>query len=84
MTVAVVLTKSAQKDVSKLPVFVQAAAAAEFVRLVDYPNVTGVKAMQGAWKGHYRTVIAKNYRVIFTLSTGTITVVRVRNRKEAY
>lgn len=83
MTVAVLISKSAQKDFNGLPVAVQADVTAMFVALANYPKVTGIKPLKGGMKGLFRARVG-NYRVVFTLTTGTITVVQITDRKETY
>jgi hypothetical protein len=75
--------KSAQKDAAGLPTTIRLAAADEFACLADYLNVAGVKALEGSWKGHHRTVIAQNYRALHPLNRA-VTVVAASDRKEAY
>ncbi len=83
MPVTVVFTKSASKSVADLPAIVQARIAAKIAELFSYPNVTGIKALKGAFKGHFRVRVG-NYRIIFTFSNGVITIVAVDDRKESY
>ena len=83
MSIAVLLTKSAAKDVLGLPAIVQARAAAKFVELASYPNVSGVKALKGALKGRYR-VRVRSYRILFTVGAGALTIIAVDDRKESY
>lgn len=83
MTVAVLLSKSAQKDIDGLPVVIQARVAEKIVTLADYPTVTGVKALKGELQGTYRVRVG-SYRILFTIGSGTITITAVDDRKEAY
>ncbi len=83
MTVAVLISKAAQKDFNGLPASVQASVNDMFLALANYPNVTGIKALKGGMKGLLRARVG-NYRVVFTLTTGTITVVQITDRKETY
>jgi mRNA-degrading endonuclease RelE of RelBE toxin-antitoxin system len=80
---AVVLTKSAAKDIESLPAVVQARVAAKIVDLRAYPDTNGVKALKGALKGRYRVRVG-SYRILFTVSGTTLTIVAVEDRKEAY
>lgn len=81
--VVVVLTKSAQKDIVRLPADVQADVNAKVIQLRDYPAVASIKALQGAMKGQLRVRVG-NYRIVFTFAAGTITIVAVTDRKETY
>ena len=42
-----------------------------------------VKALAGEWQGYFRLRVGE-YRVMFTMIPGEITVVRVRHRSAAY
>jgi mRNA-degrading endonuclease RelE of RelBE toxin-antitoxin system len=84
MTVAVVISKAAQKEVSKLPAFVQARVADAIVELANYPAVMGVKAMKGQHKGKLRITIGRDYRIMFTVAANVLTIVKVGDRKEIY
>ena len=83
MAVAVLLSKSAQRDVETLPAVVQARVAEKIVALAAYPNVAGVKALKGALKGTYRVRVG-SYRILFTTAPGALTITAVDDRKEAY
>ena len=83
MAVTVLITKSAQKEFSKLPAFAQAQVTAKLAALALWPAVTGVKALQGALRGTYR-VRTGNYRIQFTVSGDDLTVVSVDDRKDSY
>ncbi|MBL8231346.1 MAG: type II toxin-antitoxin system RelE/ParE family toxin [Bryobacterales bacterium] len=53
--------------------------------LTDY-GATGagdVKALAGEWQGHFRLRVG-DYRVIFTISSEEITIIRVRHRSDVY
>lgn len=83
MAVTVLISKSAQKDFSKLPAFAQLQVTAKFAALAAWPTVSNVKALQGALRGSYR-VRTGNYRIQFTVSGDTLTVVSVDDRKDSY
>jgi len=83
MTVAVSISKAAQKDIDGLPAVAKAQVAAVLTLLPNYPAIVGVKALKGALKGTYR-VRAGNFRVLFTLGSGTLTVTGVDDRKDVY
>ncbi len=83
MTVAVLITKSAQKEIQNLPALVQVRVQDVILGLVEYPNVVGVKALKGSRKGEYRIRVGA-YRIVFVLSTGTVTVTTVDARKDVY
>jgi len=83
MTVTVLVSTKAQRSIDNLPAIVKARVLAKVQALKDYPAVSGIKALKGEWLGHYRVRVG-DYRVIFTLASGSITVVAVDDRKEAY
>lgn len=84
MAVTVSITKSAQKDFDKLQPTVKADVAAVLAILPNYPAVPHVKALQGKLKGTYRVKVGRNFRILFTLGAGTLTVVGIDDRKDAY
>jgi mRNA interferase RelE/StbE len=83
MTVAVNISKAAQKDIASLPVLVQVRVQDAILGLAAYPQVVGVKALKGSLKGQYRVRVG-SYRVVFTLASGVLTVVAVDDRKDVY
>lgn len=83
MTVAVNISKAAQKDIASLPVLVQVRVQDAILLLAAYPQVVGVKALKGSLKGQYRVRVG-SYRVVFTLASGVLTVVAVDDRKDVY
>lgn len=62
---------------------IQARVAQAIVALRGYPNVSGVKPLKGALKGVLRIRVG-SYRILFTFSSGVITITAVDDRKEAY
>lgn len=83
MAVTVNVSGSAQKDIAKLPAFVQAQVAAKIAHLAAWPNVSGCKALKGALKGTWRARVG-NYRVQFVVAGDTLTIVSVDDRKDSY
>lgn len=83
MPVAVLITRSAQKDIEELPAVVQARVAAKIVEIAGYPTVSNIKALKGSLKGQHRARIG-NYRILFTVSDQTLTITRVVIRGGAY
>ena len=61
--VAVLLTRSALKDIEELPAIVQARVAAKIVELAGYPKVSNIKALKGSLAGQHRAR-SGDYRVI--------------------
>lgn len=83
MTVAVVLTESAAKQIQALPATIKARIADVVVRLREYPAVSGVKHLRGDLRGESR-VRTGDYRIIFTVSGSTLTITKVAHRRDVY
>ncbi|MCL2726500.1 MAG: type II toxin-antitoxin system RelE/ParE family toxin [Polyangiaceae bacterium] len=81
--VAVVITESAKKDVRKLPAAVKARVAEAITELASYPQVAGIKALKGALAGKLRVRVG-DYRIVFTVSKGMLTIDAIADRKEIY
>lgn len=83
MTVAVLISKAAQKDITALPVAIQVRVQDAILGLAAYPQVSGIKALKGSLRGKYRVRVG-SYRVVFELGSGALTVVAVDDRKDVY
>lgn len=79
----VVLLPAAQADFAELPPTIKARVRDVLVRLADFPNISGYKALKHGWKGHYR-IRTGDYRVIFYVADPNVIVVRIANRKDVY
>ena len=79
----VLLTPEAQADFDALPVVIKARVLQIFERLAQWPNVSGAKALSGAWAGHYR-IRTGDWRVIFRVVTPKVVVVRIKHRSDVY
>ncbi len=53
--------------------------------LTEYGHhgVGDIKMLTGKWQGYFRLRVG-DYRVVFTISTDEITIIRVRHRSESY
>ena len=60
----VLITPEAQQQFSRLPRVIQARVLKIFVRLRDWPDVSGAKPLSGDLAGHYR-IRTGDYRVQF-------------------
>jgi len=80
---AVEFTKSAQKELSKLPIEVSIRIAKAILKLSENPRIGNVRPMVGVSSWRLRV---GDYRVIYDISdnTFTILIIRVRHRKEVY
>ena len=83
MIYAVEFTKSAQKELKKLPKDVGIRIARAIVKLSNNPKQGKVRPMVGIKSWRLRV---GDYRVIYDISDAklTILVVRVRHRKDVY
>jgi mRNA interferase RelE/StbE len=52
-------------------------------RLHDWPRVSGAKPLRGRLKGSYR-VRTGDWRIIFNIHGGVLTITAISNRKDAY
>lgn len=83
MMVAVLLTPSARQEFNALPLVIQARVRDVFVRLSRWPNVSGAKPLQHAWKRHFRIRVG-DFRVVFHFATPDVIVVRIMHRSAVY
>jgi mRNA interferase RelE/StbE len=82
----VTIRDEALDDLERLPGSIQARVLEVVERLERWPQVSGVKALTGDWRGHSR-IRTGDYRVVFRVFSGPperIVVVRVAHRKEVY
>jgi mRNA interferase RelE/StbE len=83
MTYVVEFTKSAQKELKKLPKSVGIRIAKAILKLSENPRVGKVRPMVGvkSWR-----LKVGDYRVIYDISDDilTVLVIRVRHRKDVY
>ena len=76
------LTKRAVKDLKRLPERLSAKALEIIGRLDDEP-ARGLK-LKGALKGKRSTLLGKSHRIIYETSGGTVIILAIRHRKDAY
>ena len=80
--VRVVLTRRAQKDVSKL----ESGAAKRILRTlkgIDELPVPGARALRDSQIGSYRLRVG-DFRIIFDIDGSTVVVLRIGHRREIY
>ena len=78
------LTSGAEKDLSLLPKTILKIVDGRILALAEDPRPSGVKKFKGP-RPFYR-IRAGSYRVVYLVddSSRTVTVARVRHRKEVY
>ena len=79
----VVVTPEAQAQFHRLPVAMQARIEKVFVRLRQWPAVSGAKALRGARAGRYR-MRTGDYRVQLVAAGAVVTVEKVGHRDRFY
>ena len=79
----IVLSPEAQIEFSGLPAGLKPRVEAVFIRLTNWPQVSGVKWLRHEWTGHGRIRVG-DWRVIFTFESPDIIVVRIKHRSEVY
>ena len=83
MTVRVLLTPEGQGEFDALPLTIQARVRDVFVRLEQWPNVSGAKPLSYDWRGHFRIRVG-DWRVIFRVVAPDVVVVRIMHRSKVY
>jgi len=83
------LNQDAREDFLNLDTRQKAGFQEEKKNLKAWPATSGAKPLENRWKGHFRLVLCKDWRVLFRVLPGTvepdhITVVRLRHRSVAY
>jgi mRNA-degrading endonuclease RelE of RelBE toxin-antitoxin system/DNA-binding XRE family transcriptional regulator len=81
--VEVFQTVRAQKKIRKLPTALRARVAARIAELSAYPDVSGIKPLQGALAGVFSTRVGPK-RILFTIGSGSITITDVDDRRDVY
>ena len=81
----VLITPSAQAEFDALPVVIRVRVAAVFVRLQNWPKVSGAKPLRGNLKGSHR-IRTGDYRVVFRPSAddSVVTVWKIGHRGGIY
>lgn len=79
----VTIRDDALDDLEHLPGSMQERVLEVVERLEHWPQVSGVKALTGDWRGYSR-IRTGDYRVVFNVFADRIVVVRVAHRKEVY
>jgi mRNA interferase RelE/StbE len=76
---------AARMEFEALPLRIQARVQEVFIRLIRWPDVSGVKPLRGSLKGAYR-IPTGDWRVLFTVDERAmrVTVFRIANRRDVY
>lgn len=76
------LTRSASKQLSKLPITISDKAREIIRRLDDEPSLG--KKLQGPLRGKRSARLGRSHRIIYTASDGQVVVLTISARKDAY
>jgi mRNA interferase RelE/StbE len=79
----VLITPEAQREFDRLPLPIQGRVRLVFVRLIDWPEVSGAKPLTGDLSGNYR-IRTGDYRIVFRVRGDVVTVWKIGNRKDVY
>jgi len=79
------VTADAFSELDDVPRAVRTRIVAIFERLESWPELSGVKALRGVLKGHFR-IRTGDYRVIFSVSAdhNVVTVWKIGYRGDVY
>lgn len=77
------ITPTAQKQFDDLPFVIQTRLEKVYLRLEQWPEVSGAKPLVGGLAGRYR-IRTGDYRVQFSVSGDVVTVERVGHRDGFY
>jgi len=79
------VTDEAQTEFESLPMTMQPRIQELFLRLIHWPEVSGIKPLRGELKGSYR-IRSGDWRVLFRVDQPAkqITVFRIANRRDVY
>ena len=77
------LTPDATAQHAKLPRVIQERVRKILVRLKDWPEVSGAKALKGNFGGWYR-IRTGDYRLLFRIIAGIVTVEKIGHRSKFY
>ena len=81
--VTVLLSPEAQTNFDDLPPTIRVRVLRIFERLASWPQVSGAKALSGAWTGHHR-IRTGDWRIIFKVVSPRVIVVRIKHRSQVY
>ncbi|MGE4169254.1 MAG: type II toxin-antitoxin system RelE/ParE family toxin [Candidatus Margulisiibacteriota bacterium] len=76
------ISKKAQKELEELPALMLRRFDKRLLELIDNPFPTDSKKLSGSL--HTYRLREGDYRLVYTVEEATITVLRVRHRKDVY
>jgi len=79
----VALTAQAMEQFSDLPRSIQPRINNVILRLAQWPNISGTKALTGNLAGNYR-IRTGDYRIVFKVTAEKIIIWKIANRKDVY
>ena len=83
MMTQVEITAEALEQRGRLPIPIQQRVNTVFARLMDWPQVSGAKALRGKLGGNWR-IRTGDYRVIFRVKGDVVTVWKIGYRGGIY
>ena len=80
------MNREARADFNSLDPQVQIAAIEEVRKLKRWPDVSGVKHLEGRWAGHARLKVRKDWRLLFRILTARarLVIIRIGHRSVVY
>ena len=79
----VIITPDAQREFAVLPIPIQFRVRNVFIRLANWPNVSGAKPLKGKLAGNYR-IRTGDYRIVFRVTGDTVIVWKIGYRGDVY
>lgn len=79
----VVLTPTAARDFSALPLTMKRRVQTVFVRLASWPATSGAKPLRRALAGTFR-IRTGDWRVVFRVDAEEILIERIAHRRDVY
>ena len=84
LEVEVEIGPDAQAQFEELPLVIQARARSVFIRLRNWPDVSGAKPLKGDYAGSFR-IRTGDYRIVFKpVSATKLNVWKIGDRKDVY
>ncbi|MCU0326370.1 MAG: type II toxin-antitoxin system RelE/ParE family toxin [Spirosomaceae bacterium] len=85
MKYKVIISNSAEKELSKLPKEVILKIKQKVIQLADNPFISGYKQLKGSQDKFYRIRVG-NYRIIYSVQNNEliITIIKIGHRREIY
>lgn len=81
--VKVAVIPEAQEQFVLLPSSIKVRVRNVFMRLAEWPAVSGAKPLRHEFVGHYR-IRTGDYRIVFRVVADEVLIVRIDHRKDVY